>query len=354
MLTGCLVTVVATAVFVAGPTLPAVAPAPSAAVESIVLRLADGRFLGVAPDRLLGAHGGLPTPDDEFRRTPAGDRSVLSARDGRVLGVYRGVLALSAAPKASAGPSERLKITPGEGHRATLQPEGDSGPVVDLYRVKEIPVALRSILAVAVQGLALQELKDREYRKERTRQRQRYLDLPAPRPGDLKHTHRIRILSTTEKYEIKARLTGDPVLEVGRLPYLSAYGRSEAGLLLFAIRARLPLSGEVHYEIPKALSITTGFQATVSLDARGQVGLSKSADELKMDPPKLLQLQVAVDRLDISNDVLNTVRTLIEDAVNHELEKNQDRLREKTNASIAKGMTSREFRSPLLRFLALP
>jgi hypothetical protein len=344
-----LLSTIAAVSLLGGETLGAAGPEP------VVLRLSDGRFLGLGENGLLAAHTGLPTPSDEFFRTAAaGERSVFSARDGRVLGIYRGVLALSAGPKASAGPSERLKITPGEGHRAAMEAEGQAGPTVDLYRVKEIPAALRSVLAVVVQGVALEELKEREYSKQRTRQRQRYVDLPAPKLGDLKHTHRVRILSTTEQYEIKARLNGNPVLEVGRLPYLSAYGRAETGLLLFAVRARLPLSGQVHYEIPKALSITTRFQATLSLDARGQVGLTKSADQLKFDPPRLLELQAAVDRLDISNDVLNTVRELIEDAINHELNKSEDRLREKANASIAKGMASREFRNPLLRFLSLP
>jgi hypothetical protein len=65
-------------------------------------------------------------------------------------------------------------------------------------------------------------------------------------------------------------------------------------------------------------------------------------------------MQVTVDRLDISNDLLNTVRALIEDALNHELQQNEARLREKANAALAKGMAAREFRHPLLRFLSLP
>jgi hypothetical protein len=329
------------------------------AVETVVIRLVDGQFLGVAPDRLLRAHAGLPSPNDEFRRLPlAGDRSALATRDNRILAVDRGLLALSAEPSALAGPASRLKIVPAEGSRVLLSPESmaglPSGPTVELYRIKELPATLRSVLSMVVQGLVVQELKDREYRKERTRQRQRYLDLPAPRLGDLKHTKRVRVLSTTETYEIKARLESTPKLEIGHLPYLGAYGRPTAGVLLFAVRTQVPVSGQVHYEIPKALSMTTGFRATVGLDARGQVGLEKSADELKMEPPKLLQLRVTVDRLDISNDLLNTARALIEDAINHELEKNEDRLREKANASIAKGMASREFHNPLLRFLSLP
>jgi hypothetical protein len=335
------------------------AAAPPAAAESVVIRLLDGRFLGVAPDRLLRAHDGLPVPGDEFSRLPlAEDRSALATADHRLLGVYQGLLALSAAPCATAGPNERLKIVPAEGLPAVLQPDTGAsvpaGPRVELYRLKELPDTLRGVLSMAVQGLALQELKDREYHKERTRQRRRYLDVPAPKPGDLKHKTRLRILSTTEKYELQARLESVPTLEIGRLPYLSAYLRPATGLLLFAVRGQFPTSGQVHYEIPNALSITTRFRATVGLDIRGQIALTKTADELKMEPPHLLQMQVTVDRLDISNDLLNTVRALIEDALNHELQQNEARLREKANAALAKGMAAREFRHPLLRFLSLP
>jgi len=332
---------------------------PPAAVESVVIRLLDGRFLGVAPDRLLQAHHGLPIPDDEFRRLPlAEDRCALATANQRLLGVCQGLLALSATPCATAGPHERLKIVPGAGLQATLLPDdggrSPAGPSVELYRIKELPGTLRGVLSMAVQGMAIQELKDREYHQERTRQRQRYLELPAPKLGDLKHKTRVRLLSTTEKYELRARLESAPDLEIGRLPYLSAYVRPATGLLLFAVRGQFPASGQVHYEIPNALSITTRFRATVGLDVRGQVGLTKTADELKMEPPRLLQMQVTVDRLDISNDLLNTVRALIEEAINHELQKNEDRLREKANAALAKGLAAREFHHPLLRFLALP
>ena len=65
-------------------------------------------------------------------------------------------------------------------------------------------------------------------------------------------------------------------------------------------------------------------------------------------------MHVEFHGLKISNDLLNVAREPLEDLVNHELRRNEDRIRQQANKSLAKAVKSREFHHPLLRYLSLP
>jgi hypothetical protein len=92
----------------------------------------------------------------------------------------------------------------------------------------------------------------------------------------------------------------------------------------------------------------------VVLSAVGEVRTEKSGDGLSLHPPELLDLRVAMHRLDLSNDVLHVVRRGIEDLANHELRSRRAEIREKANKALAKAIEDVEFRHPLLSYLALP
>lgn len=234
-------------------------------------------------------------------------------------------------------------------------PLGSDGPLSnnqDLYRMSELPSGLRTVLGLAVQAVLVEEAKEHEYQKSRTRQRQRFVDIPAPTINDLKRTRRRRVWSMTEQYELAARLDGPPLLEILRLAHLKPGAGSGASLLWLELRCRLPVAGRVHYEIPGTLSATTGYRAAVGLTLEGHVALERSGGQVALGSPSLSRFNVAIDRLDISNDLLNALRGPIEDVINHELRQNRERIREKANQSVTKALQSRQFSHPLLRLLA--
>ena len=158
----------------------------------------------------------------------------------------------------------------------------------------------------------------------------------------------------TEEYHLKARLDGEPSIEITQMVYLkNRFGRG-SGLLMFAVRAGVPVHGRVRYKIPGTLSASTGFRTVVELDVVGEVGAEKSGDEVSLSPPELLELRVRTHGLDLSNDVLQVVRRGIEDLINRELRRKNDRIRRQANKSLHKALQTRQFRHPLFRYLGLP
>ena len=125
-------------------------------------------------------------------------------------------------------------------------------------------------------------------------------------------------------------------------------------VLMFVVEARLPVRGRVRYRIPDALSASTGFRTVVWLATVGEVRLKKSADQLSLSPPELLEVRVEMHTLELSNDLLHALRRQIKDLINRELRKNNDRIRREANRAIAKAVETQEFRHPLLQYLSLP
>jgi hypothetical protein len=69
--------------------------------------------------------------------------------------------------------------------------------------------------------------------------------------------------------------------------------------------------------------------------------------------PQLVELNVGIRELDVSNDALNLLHEPLEDLINEELREKNDRIREKANRSIRKAVESQKFRSPMLEWLLL-
>ena len=138
------------------------------------------------------------------------------------------------------------------------------------------------------------------------------------------------------------------------MPTLKGHRDPSVSLLMFSVKASLPTKGRLGYKIPGAVSVSTGFSATVKLALVGEIRTVKSGDRLALNSPELRETHVELERLRVSNDLLEVAREPIEDLANHELRHNEERIRQQANKSLAKAVKSREFHSPLLRFLSLP
>jgi hypothetical protein len=224
---------------------------------------------------------------------------------------------------------------------------------VEVFCISEIPAFVCTGLGLAIQSLVVEELEGEEYDKVRTRKRKEYVELPAPTLRDPGRMKKHRVLSMTEEYHVKARLDGTPDVRIRRIPCLKGYFEPGVDLLMFEVRARVPISGRVRYKIPDTLSASTGYRTVVSLSAVGAVRAERSDEGLTLDPPELVALGVELHRLDLSNDVLHVVRRGIEDLANHELRSRRAEIRQKANKAIAKAIREVDLQDPLLSYLGL-
>jgi hypothetical protein len=241
-----------------------------------------------------------------------------------------------------------------KGPKATSAEKPGPGHTVEVFRAVEVPELVCTALGVAIAGLAEEELEGEEYVKTRKRKTRKYVDLPAPTFRNLGRMKRHRVVSFTEEYFVQARLDGTPEVRITRMTFLGGHFEPESGLLLFGAEARLPVAGRVRYKIPDAVSASTGYAMRVDLDMQGEVRVQKSDDGPSLNPPELRQLRVEMRQLELSNEVLHTVRHAIEDLANHELRRKRDEIRRKANRAIAKAVEKTEFRLPLLEHIALP
>jgi len=195
------------------------------------------------------------------------------------------------------------------------------------------------------------ELGDKEYSKVRTHNTDRYITLPAPTLRDLGRKKRHQVLGVEEQYRVEARLAGQPEIRITNMSYLTGYRDPESAMILFAVEASLPVQGSVAYRVPKLLSASTGYKAVVRLDVVGEIRIRKKDDEISITPPEVRHLIVATQKLDLSNDILHTLRKPIERTINGELRKNNARIREEANKELHKAVEGQDFRHPLLRYL---
>jgi hypothetical protein len=348
----------------------------------VVLRLADGRLLGVAEDGALRPQPAGPLKGEIFE---------LLARDGGaiVLRVPGGPLVLADGPTLRARsprtePGDRETLTPvplGE-NRVGLKARGDDrfvrfvaetvhgkrpaaparaardgpspGETVQIERVVEVPESFCATLAGLIRDLVAAELAGKEYDKTRTHATQTFLRLPAPTGKNLLRTEKRRVLSVTDEYRIRARLDGPPVIEIKGLAYLRGYFQGGSARLAFVVHAAVPVRGHVRGAIHELGSAATSYRTTVWLAAAGQIRVERGNGSLSLNPPEVLDLHAELRSLDLGNDVLQAFRRPIEDHINHELRYNEDRLLEKANQALAKAVKARQFEHPLLRYLALP
>ncbi len=345
------------------------------AAEPIVLRATTGRFVRGGADGSLRTDGILPGALGTFELVPRGDEQFeLGAGDGRFLVRVSENNAPHKSGSVRFQTDERgaFEWIPFGGNRAAVRdcdtssfirfdgrppaPGGEGvGPsdqeIVEVYRAGEIPDALRTALAVAVRELAGAELADKPYHRVRSRTEEKFVDLPAPTLRNLRRTKKVRVLRLTHEYHLRAELDGPLEIAITRMPHLRGYFDDEAALLMFAVEARVPVRGRVRYKIPDALSASVGYRAVVEIDAVGQVRLERPPEGSEVDPAELLDLNVRLRSLELSNDVLRVVRREIEKLANDEIRDRKDRIREKANQSIRKAIQSRAFRHPLLGYL---
>jgi hypothetical protein len=312
--------------------MPGLAPS----VEPLVLRDGAGRFLRVDKDAQVLADRLFPTGREAFTVAadrPAPDGSlVLKDADGR-----------------------RLVVTGGKERRARPGPgPGGVDRAVEVFRLDEVPPALRSALGLAIHTAVVMELSDEEYSKVRKRKRQEYVDVPAPTLRKPLRTRPRRVLSMDEEYDLRARLDGPPTIDITDMPSLKNYDRPERGLLMFVVRARVPVRGEVRYKVPDVVSASTGYRAEVGLSLVGQIRAERVDGEPTLAPPEVLDLEVTVRSLDLSNDVLSAARRPIKDAINRELHEKKDRIRDRANKAIRKAVDDGKFRHPALHWLGVP
>jgi len=369
--------------------LAAMLPASAPAGEQVVLRTGDGRFLRVDPQGTLRPQHFLPGPDETFDLDAADpDRVTLTAPDGRRLvfppsyspvdrpgvdgagrdGAARLILLPAAngrfalgVPKEAA-PDHSSKSpkseTPPDGAktgRAAKDPDQTPDPsVVEIYRAGEVPADACSTLAAALSALGGRELSGREYDKTRTRQKRKYIRLPAPTFKDPGRTKRHRVLAYSEQQRVRAALDGPLDIVIHRMPYLKRYGDPGSKLLLYSFDATIPVRGLVQYKIPNRLSATAKYRAVVRLSATGELPIRRTDDSLGFDTPKLLSFHVHIQSLDPSNDVLSAMRGTIRDVLNHELADRRDHITAKANKALAKAVEAQEFKHPVLKLLALP
>lgn len=344
---------------------------------TVVLRTSSGRFLRASEDGTVKPSGLYPGDAHRFELLPLdGDNVALRAPNGRFL-VLRGSggrRLFAAGAETAPGAAESFRLVPVEGNLAGLEstntgkralfesggakPPGSTPPkgpqpgeTVEIFRCREIPAPLQTALGLAIQGVVQRELGDKEYSKITTHDRNRYITLPAPTLKDPGRKKRHQVLGVREEYHVRARLAGDPEVHIDRMPCLTGYRDARSKLILLAAEIRLPVRGHVSYKVPKLLSATTGYETTVVLKLVGQLAISKEKDRVSLGPPELRLLDVALERLDLSNDVLQTLRLPIERTINGELRQNNPRIRAEANEELADAAEGKEFRNPLLRFL---
>ena len=363
----------------------AVAPAAGESVRKVAMRAAGGRFLRVAEEGMLRADRVFPAESELFELLAReGGAIALRAPGGRLLAAQppEARTLRAASPRAEPGEWETFSVVDVEGNRVGLKARGfrefvrftpeppdkpapppsqaktpekpGRGETVEIFEAAEFPEALRTIVASTVRTFATAEVAKKEYHKTRTRSHQAIVRLPTPTREDLLRTKRERIASVTDEFEIRAQLDGPLEIELVHMPYLKGYRERGAARLLFDVRVKAPVRGHVRYHVENVLSASTGFRTTARLSLVAELAVRKKDAKLDVDAPSVLDLSVELSQLDLSNDVLQTTRKPIERFINHELRRNDDRIREQANNALAKALKTRQLESPILRYLAFP
>ncbi|HBO45577.1 MAG TPA: hypothetical protein DD670_16935 [Planctomycetaceae bacterium] len=240
-----------------------------------------------------------------------------------------------------------------------------------VYDYAEVPSGIRETLCLAVRTVVVAEIRDKPHDKTRVKKKKEYVSLPAPTARDLKRKKKHLVLSTQEEYRIRAELDGTPVIRVTNMPYLKTRGElippgpgepaaarletasDNAGhaSLLMVFEAEMPVRGLVSYKVPKALSATTKYRATVALRVVVEIRATREGSKIKLATPEVLDIDVRLARLEMSNDLLNAARRPIRDFINDELRRNDKKIRDKSNKAVSKAVDDQTFRLPLLEYL---
>ncbi|NLE38834.1 MAG: hypothetical protein GX621_12490, partial [Pirellulaceae bacterium] len=99
------------------------------------------------------------------------------------------------------------------------------------------------------------------------------------------------------------------------------------------------------------LSATTKYHATVSLRVIVEIRATRERSKVHLATPEVLDIDVRLARLEMSNDLLNAARKPIRDFINDELRRNDGKIRDKANQAVGKAVDDKTFRVPLLEYL---
>lgn len=357
----------------------AAADEPAEKAEKVALRTAGGRFLRAGDDGRVVSGRFCPGEQETFELIePAEGRIALKTSDGRFLvaaGREGRTLRAAHLEGDPTGPA-LFRVVHVEGNGVGLEsavrgtfvtvdpaaktpsedgwhpPRGTPArrQTLEIYRVGEMPLAVRTTLALAIQTLAVKELVDEEYDKTESKLKKRYVELPAPTLRDPGRKKRHKVLAIREETRLQAKLDGPPKIEVTEMPYLQGRQQPEVGLLMFVVEAEIPAQGRARYKVPDVLSASTGFRATAAIRAVAELRAQRSGNRIALDPPKVLDVRAQVRKLDLSNDLLNTARAPIEDLINHEIREKHDKIVAEANEEITDAVQSQEFQVPLLKY----
>lgn len=341
--------------------------------EKVVLRAANGRFLGVTNDGTMRADALYPTEKETFELAARGQQEVtLQGQGGRYLvpDSHDGHTPRLGAAGAQPADREAFKLVPVGANRFALRPHGsnarlvfvpaaqhsaDPAPreTVEIYRLRELPAILQTALPVVIRSLAKEELSGKKYDKTQKHETEKYIDLPAPTLSNPKRMKRHQVLGITEEYRVQAELDGEAEIRIPAMSFLANYADGGPGLILLAVDAGLPVRGRVQCKVANVASASTGYQLTVQLSAVAEVTARHAANDVTFDPPVVRELRVSVSHMGFSNDVLEVLRGQIRHAVNRELAHNEQRIRESANRALQEALASRQVRIPLIGFLQL-
>ncbi len=370
------------------------AAALARAGEKVALRASSGRFLHACDDGVFRPISALPGDNETFELTsrgkdeivltgPGGRTIVLDPRDRRTLRV--GLLAVAggsvqAFQLVPAGKS-MFALRPGIGQALVVFDPFDSRPAapatagpakptaqpvngplpretVEIFRIRPLPAVLENTLSGVVTTLGAEEMAGKQYDQTRTEHTKKQIELPAPTLKDPKRKTKVQVLAMTEDYRIQAKLEGKPEIHMPAMLYLAPYADGGAGLVLLAVDAKLPVSGHVQAKIHDVGSAGTGYRAAISLSAVAAVEVRPGhppagRGDVTLGPCTVTDLRVSFARLDLSNDILEAARRPIKNFINHELHRNEAKLRQSANQSLQKAISAREVKIPLLGYLGV-
>jgi hypothetical protein len=392
-------------------------PWKTATAETVVLRTADGRFLRAAANRTLRAESFVPGEKETFElvalgnqpsavkipgsaprtevalKTPGisprtevalkapGNRWLApDTRDGRtpfltgagpVTGRWTSFELLPAGENRygfrSLATGRMLLLDPAASQTTKEAVKGDSpliaphkpgqfpppAETIRLFCPHPLPAILQTAVPAVVNRLADEELAGKQYDKTWRHKTEEAIKVPDPTIKDPFRTKRQHLYAVVEESTVQARLDGKTD---GRLPatlFLAHRDDSQQGVILLAVEAHLPVRGRVQYQMLNVMSASTNYLATVHLFAVAEIPVRQTDKEIALLPATVKHLEVFLSDLKLSNDILHAARGPIERTINGELRRNETKIRKKADEALAKAVSSREVKIPLLGFLKL-
>lgn len=358
-----------------------------AAAETVVLRTADGRFLRAEADYTLRPETFVPGEKETFELVSRGEKQVaLKASDGRWLAPHprdgRTPCLTAAWPEPSrwttfelapAGENGfafrslafggMLVFDPGakpnakrDSPQTSTEKSGQSpkpAETIALFCPRPLPSVLQTIVPGVVNRLSDEELAGKQYDKSWRHKTEQSIKVPDPtlkNPLQLKRQH---LYAVVEESSVQARLDGKTDVRIPTALYLAGRPEKKQGVILLAVEARLPVRGRVQYKMLNVGSASTNYFATVHLYAVAEVPVRQTKGDVTFSPPVLKRLDLALSDLKLSNDVLHALRGPIERTINGELRRNEARIRGQAGKSLAKALSSKDVKIPLLGYLKL-